>query len=252
MKSKIVWTGIIGAIAASLFFITSSAESVDQTDSIKKELLADGADVLSVEFENSNLKVELHTESDGSMATSEDIKGIRATRNVARMAANEDTIHSITVALKRDDGNSFYKETMNDIRNIPAFTAVPEVKLGNDESKKRLEQELSGHAVFPTAVEVADYALNGKRASVSFISDATAVNALIPQIEQWITQLNKGQGTGITQYDLNVYDDSKKLLVYLSADLVYKDTLWWQNPSLGSSTWTGHGPKTAEDTATNT
>ncbi|MDG0810625.1 hypothetical protein [Cohnella rhizosphaerae] len=159
------------------------------------------------------------------------------------MTENQNIIDSITVELKLDEGKSFYKETIHDIRHIPEYTEIPEVKLASDDSKKRLEAEISAHGVFPTSVEVADYELSGKLASVSFISNAAGVNAIIPQFEQWITQLNKEQGAGVTQYNLNIYDDAKNLLVYLSADLVYKDILWWQNPSLGSNTWTGHSPQ---------
>lgn len=46
-----------------------------------------------------------------------------------------------------------------------------------------------------------------------------------------ITELNESTGAGVTQYNVSVEDTDGTQLVYLTADLIYRDFYRWQPES---------------------
>ena len=58
-----------------------------------------------------------------------------------------------------------------------------------------------------------------------------------------ISELNDSAGTGITQYNLSIENESGEQIIFLTADLIYRDFYWWQSPLLNGESWTKNKPE---------
>ncbi|MFI2855825.1 hypothetical protein ACH6EH_01650 [Paenibacillus sp. JSM ZJ436] len=244
MKKWIVIAGAAAILSSVLAFsFISSASSLD-TAPISNRLAEKGVIVKSMSMSGKVLQVGIQSEGTDQM-TPEDIKAIRNIRNEIRSGSNKILgIKDLKVKFSGKQGKVIYDSTINDITAIPDFVKKPEVKLDDLNVKSFLSKGLSDQGLTVSKLEISKSPLEGNLVNMVIQQvDLAKVNDSIPEIEMIISKLNESSGTGITQYDLSIQDKTGQLIVFLTADLVYRDFYWWQSPILNGDTWTKSKPR---------
>ncbi|NMO96420.1 hypothetical protein [Paenibacillus lemnae] len=244
-------------LVVSAFFVLSGAVYMNHisaespTQMIQAQLIKEGVSISEINVKDENLRIETKSISNSNKASIEDIRTIRKIRNELRSEANGlSQIKNVDLTITGINGQKIYDGVSNDITQIPDFSSKIVGNLDSEIVKEAVYSELKKNGVIVQSVDVTDNALGGKMAAISLTANNLEVNSLIPKIEEWITSLNDVKGIGISQYELTIFDesDSSKLL-YLTADLVYRDFFWWQSPVLKNETWTRTQPESQESAA---
>lgn len=224
-----------------------NANSLD-LDKIKKSLSEKGVAYTEASLKDDVLKIKFKSKGVKEI-TSEDISSLRAIRNEARKGENKKFIKDLSQVIESANGEVIYDGKINDIMATPDSYEVSSVlknTLGIKETEEKLFSVFSTNNFQISKLTVSDGVLGGKLAVLKLQvddKDLPNVNDLVPKVQSIIEQLNKTDETGIFQYNLSLIDGSKQLLIELSADLVYRDFIWWQSPELKNETWTKSTPK---------
>ena len=246
MRRKWVISGmIVFVLLAVLFFgCISSASPVDTgIKLLKKNLMKQGVEVRNLSISGHELQVGIQSEGTERL-TPDDIRAIRNIRNEVRSQANQDMgIKNLSIQFQGQKGNVLYDATINDITAIPDFVKKPKSELKAADAEDVLSSALESEGYTVTSLKVMDSPLDGKLAELIIEEDINAVNDSMPSIEMLISELNDSAGTGITQYNLSIENESGEQIIFLTADLIYRDFYWWQSPLLNGETWTKSKPE---------
>ena len=225
MRRKWVISGmIVFVLLAVLFFgCISSASPVDTgIKLLKKNLMKQGVEVRNLSISGHELQVGIQSEGTERL-TPDDIRAIRNIRNEVRSQANQGM-------------------GIKDL-SIPDFVKKPKSELKAADAEDVLSSALESEGYTVTSLKVMDSPLDGKLAELIIEEDINAVNDSMPSIEMLISELNDSAGTGITQYNLSIENESGEQIIFLTADLIYRDFYWWQSPLLNGETWTKSKPE---------
>ena len=247
MKSKwIISGGIAFVLIVLLAFSISSVDSVNSDiNALKDNLVEQGIKVKSLSLNGKDLQAKI--QSDGiDRLTPEDIRAIRNIRNEVRNPANQEMgIQNLSILILGKQGNTMYDVTINDITVIPEFVRKPKPRLKTADVEDVLHHALENEGYAIASVKVENSPLEGKLAEMVIkVEDIAAVDdSMMPEIELLISELNDSTGTGITQYNLSLEDKTGEQIIYLTADLIYRDFYWWQSPLLSERPWTKDKPE---------
>ena len=117
-----------------------------------------------------------------------------------------------------------------------------------EETAAVLKESFRQNGLSLEVTECSEYSLGGYQVTLSYkdekgtMPDIDTINAAANQCLAVIDNLNKN-GESIGAYRLQYgTEDGSDVLFLLSADLIFRDFLWWQSPTLGGNTWTDSHP----------
>ncbi|WP_211744997.1 hypothetical protein [Paenibacillus sp. Marseille-Q4541] len=163
---------------------------------------------------------------------------IRSIHNDARRKAKEDNNLNNLHLILRKNGEVIYNGTTNNITNIPSYATDRPSSLHSQKVLQKVERAFTSHHIKTHSIRIKNCTLGGNLVVVKLYTDLSEVNSLLSDIESLFTSLNKLEKTDISQYELTFLDSRSQSLLFLSADLVYRDFFWWQAPEL-NDVWTG-------------
>ena len=234
-------------LTGAAYFYSVNANSLD-LEKIKKSLTETGMNLTEASLDGNVLKIKFKSKGINEI-TSEDISSLRAIRNEARKEENKRFVKDLNQIIEAANGEVIYDGLVNDIMVIPDLKEdppIPKNALDVKHTEERLLSALSTSNFHISKLTVTDGDLGGRLAVLRLQvddKDVPIVNDLVPKVQSIVEQLNKTDEVGIYQYNLSIVDGSKHLLVELSADLLYRDFIWWQSPELENETWTKSTPK---------
>lgn len=241
-KTAFIGTFLVLLYGFLMFNVFASANSFDASQ-MKGKLTSKGIDIAELTISDKVLKVNVKSKGNDEV-TPGDILAIRDIRNEARKNENKTKVKDLSLKITGANGKSMYDGVVNDIITIPQGSGKPDEKLDLKQTENKLSSSLASEGVEVSKLKITNSELGGKLAVFTLqLDDISAANALVPNVQQIIDELNKKDGTGIYQYNMTIEDASKQTIILLTADLVYRDFYWWQSPDLGNETWTRNTPK---------
>lgn len=187
-------------------------------------------------------------------AEPEDILALRRVRNEARSYVTKNKSNSVPDVMKEvivnSKGDIIYEASINNALVIPKDITSPalldsSVGIDDNEVKSILDNLFKSENLNIDISSISKSMLGGKLIELKFKNhnnDYNYINEKIPQIQALVESINE-KGAKIVEYTLTVQsDDTDEVLLLLSADLMYRDFLWWQSPEFGTGTWTKSSP----------
>ncbi len=187
-------------------------------------------------------------------AEPEDILTLRRVRNEARSYVAKNISNSVPDVMKEvivnSKGDKIYEASLNNALVIPKDITSPalldsSVGIDDSEVKSILDDLFKSVNLNIDIFSISKSMLGGKIVELKLKNhnnDYNYINEKIPQIQALVESINE-KGAKIVEYTLIVQtDDTDEILLLLSADLMYRDFLWWQSPKFATSTWTKSSP----------
>ena len=187
-------------------------------------------------------------------AEPEDILTLRRVRNEARSYIKKNKGNSVPYVLKENivnpKGDIIYEASLNNALVIPEDITSPALLdssegIDDNEVKNILDKLFKSEDLDIDISSISKSMLGGKFVDMKLKNhnnDYNYINEKIPQIQALVEAINQ-KDAKIVEYTLTVQsDDTDEVLLLLSADLMYRDFLWWQSLEFGSGTWTKSSP----------
>ena len=253
---------VTGCITAMAIDVTTKKQ---QAENIFNELKTDGySNIEKIWIEdNSMCSTVLSAKNDSLCAN--DIRNIRAIRNKARALALDNNgelsgITSVNHIIKNSNDEILYDVTIDDFYTIPEeFTDsinlnTRAVTFSEKETIIALASAFGENSLPLRVVEISESSLGGYFLDIVVDNesgqeiDINSINGYVQQVLTIIDNLNVN-GHKITEYNISVFsqDTNAEPIYFMSADVIFRDFLWWQSPSLGNETWTGSTPKLTDE-----
>lgn len=249
-------TGCLTVMAASVI-----SEKMHANE-IFTELKSNGCEQIEkVWFEEESVCYQ--AKCDGDSLGYKDILLIRSVRDQLRYMTSQNAralgdIRSVNQIIINPDGEIMYEVTVDDFYNIPEdFDESIRLR----EEKATISQKDTMTAVvqainekqLPLKVsDCRENILGGYFLKISFVMNESSkitideINETVQECLVTIDELNQ-QGHSVAAFNLDfVPSKNAEPIYFMSADLIYRDFLWWQSPQLGSATWTGSTPELPE------
>ncbi|MGG3284277.1 hypothetical protein [Paenibacillus solani] len=215
-------------IVLSGAFYMNSISADNATRQLQAQLIEAGLTISEISIHEETLKIETKSTSNSSEANIEDIKTIRKIRNEVRSGANG-AIKNVDLKITGANAQIIYNGVSNDITRIPDFSNEIVGKLDSELAQEAMYSELKTNGVSVNSVNVTNNVLGGKLATIVLTAEIPEVDSLVPKMEEWITSLNDSYDVGVSQYELTINNKDDETLLYLTADLVYRDFYSWQS-----------------------
>lgn len=230
MRNKTWFLVAIAVIVLSGAFYINSISANNATQQIQAQLIKAGVTISEISIHEETLKIETKSTSNSSKANIEDIKTIRKIRNEVRSAASGTSkIKNVDLKITGANAQIIYNGVSNDITRAPDFSNEIIGKLNSESVQETMYSELKTNGVTVNSVSVTDNVLAGKLATIVVTAGISEVDNLVPKIEEWISSLNDSYDVGVSQYELTINSKDDETLLYLTADLVYRDFYSWQS-----------------------
>ena len=249
--------------------IVKTNEGRQPKDSVYKEmeekmqdkLLRAGLQPVKIWTEEDILHISLKVSSKDKLGA-QDILTLRTARNQVRlMAAEENDLIKSKLAVNNillgPDENVLYDVTVYDFLTVSEdFTDSIRLlgetpKLSAEQTEELIYGEVKDPALLFKITEVSMNPLGGYFVDLQVASkdsrrDIEAINQFVQEMVACVDKLNQ-EGCSIGEYRISIADsEGDGLLFLMDVDCIYRDYLWWQEPSLGAGTWTGSSPRMPE------
>ncbi len=216
----------------------AGAPSADVFEAVIDELHSEGFEEITEIIRDGDTLCSVSLSLSGNRLDYRDIPALRAVRNKARILALSgngcfDGITSLRNVIKDPAGNVVYDVTISDFAAMPeefedsAELCSKAVLSGPGETRDALRSAFEEHGILPFEITVSEAAINGYCASVVIegVPDEISRNVLSA-----IEDLNR-KGGSVSEYRLTVTGaPDGGVICYMSADLIFRDFLWWQLP----------------------
>lgn len=270
-KNLALWLSVLVFLlfGGTALALVMSNEGRQSTDSIYKEieekmqdnLLRAGLQPVKIWTEENILHISLKASSEDKLGA-QDILTLRTARNQVRLIAAEedDSIKNklaVNNILLGPDENVLYDVTVYDFLSVSEdFTDSIRLlgetpKLSAEQTEELIYGEVKGPALLFKIAEVSMNPLGGYFVDLQVASkdsrrDIEAINQFVQEMVACVDKLNQ-EGCSIGEYRISIADsEGDGLLFLMDVDCIYRDYLWWQEPSLGAGTWTGSSPRMPE------
>ena len=258
-----VWVSVLAIVKAEESRQQKKTEANrEQTEkALFNNLISSGLKPTRVWIEDETVHISLCASGDNSLGA-EDIMALKLSRNVARIMAAEQEqplkgITSINNVLVNSLGTVLYDVSVSDFLIIPEeftesvrlFGEVPDLSI--DETAVVLDDSIKKLGLPLMIQEIVINPLGGYSIKMTVNEadsqrDISVINQTVQDTVCIIHELN-GRGCSISEFYISIPDpDSAKPIYQFTADLIYSDYLWWQDPGLGYDSWTGSTPMLPE------
>lgn len=220
------------------------------TEKLQKE----GYSIKNFTFKDRTITATIQSNGQ-SKIEAKDILTLRKVRNEARMQVKNSKITEVTdinEVIVNNKGETIYESTIKDSFKLPVDNESQaildtNIALSFDEVKSMLENSFQQNGINVEVTLVSESQLPGNFVSLELLNhknDYAYINHIVPKIQQLIEEQND-YSAKIVEYTLAVKstDNKDEILFLLSADLLYRDFLWWQSPEFENQTWTKSSPQ---------
>ena len=264
MKTKkIVFAvfGIILILCISFLIVKAIAEGniTKQSSRMKEELQSQGyLQLQNISFQDGIVCYTATTDQEKTLGI-QDMLLLRAEREQARFEAMKSprlfhrysTLRQVIVS---PNGTVLYDqklmnfETISEDNTESLYISEHKPTHSKEETAAILKESFRQNGLSLEVTECSEYSLGGYQVTLAYkdekgtMPDIDTINAAANQCLTVVDSLNKN-GESIGAYRLQYKNEEESIVLFLlSADLIFRDFLWWQSPSLEGSTWTGSHP----------
>lgn len=245
--SIIITTFFAIVVCACLLLNTVNVSAEEEIDTIKEQFLTNNIDIEECRYsvEDNVLSVTMASDTTSDVINASDITTLRKSRNAMRYSLNKLRIVSTTATYNEVLKNSNGRTLMNSdiyLTELPEFEECKKLlgNIGIENSNLTSTSMFTDLPVGKVEYECKYEPNIGNVLCVTLNSDGDAysqVNEQIANIMYDIDMYNNDYYS-IQQVNLQVLDNNQQI-VYMEADLVYRDFLWWQIPEMEDS-WTSY------------
>lgn len=240
-KIKILVTMVISVIIGCVLMLGNvSASAEEELDILKNQFQSNGLDVERCTYlaEKDVLSVSLVSETTQDFITASDIAALRKSRNTIRYDLGKLRVVSTTATynevLKNSVGETLIDSDMN-ITTLPQFAECSKLlkNIGIENADMSLQDTLSSVSTAQISTEYNYDTSTGNTLIISLDyngSDYESINKEVANIMHTIDKYNK-TNYSVQQVTVNVTNNGNQI-IYMEADLVYRDFLWWQLPEM--------------------
>ncbi len=235
--------------AASDSSVTESVDSAPQetdTDILLRRLADNGVDVENCEYSEKTkcLKLTVRSQAEGTELSPDFVKAKRLALNTLRYEADDLSIISSMAKVNEVVINSsgvVISDSESDIMELPDFPECTSLIRNRAATPKIDKLEASIKEIIAEDVDVKLNVSSSAAGSTLHLTldyparDDETINENIALIMREIDIYNQ-KDPAVHQVELTV-NCSDELLVYMYADLVYRDFSWWQTPDM-ETRWT--------------
>lgn len=250
MKKTIIFYSflIIGIIAIPFLRNSQNAMAATISDKLKSEGFP-----MDFQIKDKEICITLTSRSEQKQIEPWDILALRRGRTEARAYTAQSRFGSVsdvlTEVIVNAKGETIYEASLNDALIVhPEITSSAlldsKLEFSEEDILIQLENLFSSDDLKIDVLSVSPSLLGGSQAELEWKghnNNYVDINEQIPKIQALVESLNEN-GMNITEYTLTVKSDQDKILLLLSADLLYRDFLWWQSPEFEQQTWTKSSP----------
>ena len=264
MRTKKIVFAILGIILfLCISFLTvkvlTERNITERSSRMKEELRSQGyLQLQNVSFQDGIVCYTATTDQEKILGI-QDMLLIRAEREQARFEAMRSPrlVHrysALRQVIVSPNGTVLYDQKLMNFETISKdnteslYISENKPTHSKEETVAALKESFRQNGLSLEVLECSEYSLGGYQETLSYkdekvtTPDIDTINAAANQCLAVIDNLNKN-GESIGAYQLQYEpEDESDVLFLLSADLIFRDFLWWQSPSLGGNTWTGSQP----------
>lgn len=222
-------------------------------DSIMKNLQDEGYPVEDLAIREGMITAIIKSKGNERIEAG-DILTLRRVRNEARTLIRNNKwsgISAINEVILNSRGETIYDSTLNDGLIMPDDEQSRVIKdtvtaVNSDKVKMLLSDTFISNGFEVDITSLTESQLQGLAVSLELKNhnnNYNYINEVILEIQRLIEELNL-KNAKISEYILTISDteNSKNVILLLSADLLYRDFLWWQSPEFNNETWTHSAP----------
>ncbi|MBQ6292653.1 MAG: hypothetical protein IJK77_02095 [Lachnospiraceae bacterium] len=264
MRTKKIVFAILGIILfLCISFLTvkvlTERNITERSSRMKEELRSQGyLQLQNVSFQDGIVCYTATTDQEKILGI-QDMLLIRAEREQARFEAMRSPrlfhrYSALRQVIVSPNGTVLYDQKLMNFETISKdnteslYISENKPTHSKEETVAALKESFRQNGLSLEVLECSEYSLGGYQVTLSYkdekgtTPDIDTINAAANQCLAVIDNLNKN-GESIGAYQLQYEpEDESDVLFLLSADLIFRDFLWWQSPSLGGNTWTGSQP----------
>lgn len=233
---------LILIIATVFFFFTDSSDAYTHSQGVEEQPDVKEADLreYSYDMKKDLIRMSLNTDIRGDLLDADAVADIREARNYFRYEA------SITDGFSDNSSyNEIVKNSYGDILldstfyllSMPVFPECVKLKSGINTRYGGSQEDCNlfrvplEHKIYYTFDENI-----GNTVHVELFydnNDYDTVNCDIASVLEYIDTVNL-ETPSFQQIEISAFSSGKEI-VYLTADLIYRDFLWWQSPDMSES-----------------
>ena len=260
---KIVFavSGILLLLCLSFFAVKAIADGnmTERSSRMKEELRSQGyLQLQDISFRDGIVCYTATTDQEKTLGV-QDMLLLRAERDQARLEAMRSPrlfrrFSALSQVIVSPNGTVLYDQKLMSFATVSGdnseslYLSEHKPAHSKEETAAVLQERLRQNGLPIVVTACSEYSLGGYQVTLSYdektgtMPDIDTINAAANQCLAVIDDLNKN-GESIGAYRLQYAPEGESSVLFLlSADLIFRDFLWWQSPSLEEITWTGSDP----------
>lgn len=211
---------------------------------VKEQLVSEGVPISDAAIDNNALNVKFKSNGNKQI-TPEDIISLRNIRNYARLNKDKGKFKGLNITINgTGDNNIIYDGGIIDLNTEIDESTLTNTPVDDVKANDLLTSEFPVNNYFSFKSNIKKCDIGGKEAIIDVDwhgSNILECNTITKQVILAIVNLNKKSNTNISQFTLTIKNPSNSIVILLSADLLYRDFIWYQSPDLNGNSWT-HNP----------